>query len=162
VLVIYSLAKDWNSQGHERMFSALLSSGKFVVEICRWYSEHRGVSVADLRVDEFLLAGRATAALGILTGIDYFVALPQSITIGLKNIIINFFPFYILPLPHLLYGRPISIIIIFREWCFARMSLRFSSRTNINRFGMASSEMIVRLISAPSSKSCVMLVELEI
>lgn len=36
------------------MFSALLSSGKFVVEICRWYwySEHRGVSVADLRVDK--------------------------------------------------------------------------------------------------------------
>jgi hypothetical protein len=34
------------------MFSALLSSGKFVVEICRWYSDDRGVSVADLRVDK--------------------------------------------------------------------------------------------------------------
>jgi hypothetical protein len=52
VLVIYSLAKDWNSQGHERMFLALLSSCKFVVEICRWYSDYRGVSMADLRVDK--------------------------------------------------------------------------------------------------------------
>jgi hypothetical protein len=34
------------------MFSALLSSCKFVVEICRWYSDDRGVSVADLRVDK--------------------------------------------------------------------------------------------------------------
>jgi hypothetical protein len=146
------------------MFSALLSSCKFVVEICRWYSEYRGVSVADLRVDKippgWQSNGRPNRA--SMTRIDHhFVALPQSITIGVKNI--NFFRFiYLRILFHLLYGRPISIIIIFREWYFAKMSLRFSSRTNINRFGTGSSEMIVRLTSVPSSKSFVMLVELEI